>query len=178
MWAISLKLQLELHHQRHISAWKGQPSCEDTVLCLSATLDCTHLTTHNNDVVSNSSDSLARILKTRRTLIALTIRELAAQSGVTTSHLSRIEKGNRFPSAHVLRKIAKPLGFEENELFMLAGFLSPRSRTTAEDSPTYVYEWLDPHVVKILSQEPVETQRVVVGIMSILKSIAKSLKKE
>ncbi|GAI09680.1 unnamed protein product, partial [marine sediment metagenome] len=35
---------------------------------------------------------------------------------------------------------------------------------------------LDPYVGRILSQEPVEVQRTVIGILSILKSIAKVVK--
>ena len=40
-------------------------------------------------------------------------------------YLGRIEGGERFPSAHILRKIAKPLGFNEAELLSLTGYLSP-----------------------------------------------------
>ena len=34
-----------------------------------------------------------------------------------------IENAQRYPSTNVLRKIAKPLGLDENELFNLAGYL-------------------------------------------------------
>ena len=71
-------------------------------------------------------NELGKIIKQRRVMIPLTLRELAAKSGVTQSHLSRIEIGGRFPSARILRKIAKPLGFSEVELFTFAGFLSPQ----------------------------------------------------
>jgi transcriptional regulator with XRE-family HTH domain len=108
----------------------------------------------------------------------LTLQELAERSSVSASHLGRIERGERFPSAHILRKIAKPLGFDEDELFMLAGFLSTRSPTTAENSPAYSSERLDPYAAGILSQEPVEVQRAVIVILSILRSVAKSTKKE
>jgi len=46
-------------------------------------------------------------------------------AGVSASHLGRIERGERFPSGSVLRRIAGPLGFEEDELFTLAGYLCP-----------------------------------------------------
>ena len=75
----------------------------------------------NND----NGQSLGRILKQRRVMIPLTLRRLATASGISPSHLGRVERGERFPSASILRKIAKPLGFEENELFTLAGYLSP-----------------------------------------------------
>jgi len=45
--------------------------------------------------------------------VPLTLRELASASDISASHLGRIEQGNRFPSARILRRIAKPLGFEE-----------------------------------------------------------------
>ncbi len=119
---------------------------------------------------------LGRILKQRRIMIPLTLRGLAALSGTSSSHLGRIERGERFPSASVLRKIAKPLGFEESELFSLAGYLSPQPSSPDEGSADYSGRRLDPYVGRILSQEPVEVQHTVVGILSILKSIAKAVK--
>ncbi len=121
---------------------------------------------------------LGRILKQRRVMIPLTLRGLAAISGTSSSHLGRGERGERFPSASILRKIAKPLGFEESELFSLAGYLSPQPSSPDEGSTDYSGGRLDPYVSRILSQEPVEVQRTVIGILSILKSIAKALKGE
>jgi len=37
---------------------------------------------------------------------------------------------------------------------------------------------LDPYVARVLSQEPIDVQRAVIGILTILKSIAKSMSKE
>jgi len=108
----------------------------------------------------------------------LTIGELAAKSSVSASHLSRIEAGKRFPSAPILRKIAKPLGFDEDELFMLAGFLSRHPSTITENDLASSSKRLDPYVANLLAQEPVETQRAVIGILSILKSLGKSAQKE
>lgn len=105
-------------------------------------------------------------------MIPLTLQELAHASGVSPSHLGRIERGERFPSAHILRKIAKPLGLEESELFTLANYLSPQAPITEGTTEDNV-GGLDPYVARILSQEPVEVQRTVIGILSILKSIAK-----
>ncbi len=83
---------------------------------------------------SNSSNYLGRILKQRRVMIPLTLRGLAVVSGTSSSHLGRVERGERFPSASILRKIAKPLGFEESELFSLAGYLSPQPSSPDEGS--------------------------------------------
>ena len=126
---------------------------------------------------NNSSKNLGSILRQQRVMMPLTIRELAAVTGISSSHLSRIEKGERFPSASVLRRIAKPLGFEESGLFSLAGYLSPQSSGTGDRSPDYGRGQLDPYVAKVLSQEPVDVQRTVVGIINILKSIARATKR-
>jgi len=124
------------------------------------------------------SNHLGGILKQQRISLSLTLQELAGKSGVSASHLGRIERGERFPSAHILQKIAKPLAFEEDELFTLAGYLSPQSPMVAEKTPPYGSERLDPYVARVLAQEPVELQRAVIGILSILKSIAKGTSKE
>ncbi len=121
---------------------------------------------------------LGGIIKQQRISLSLTLQGLAAKASVSASHLGRIERGERFPSAHILLKIAKPLGFEEDELFTLAGYLSPQSPMIAEKISTYSNTRLDPYVARVLAQEPVETQRAVIGILTILKSIAKSTSKE
>ena len=105
---------------------------------------------------NNNGEYLGRILKQRRVMIPLTLRGLAAISGTSSSHLGRIERGERFPSATILRKVAKPLGFEESELFSLAGYLSPRLSGPDEESADYGGGRLDSYVGSILSQEPVE----------------------
>ena len=127
---------------------------------------------------SNDKNHLGRIIKQQRISRSLTLQELAAKSGVSASHLGRTERGERFPSAHILQKIAKPLGFEEDELFTLAGYLSPQSPMIAEKHPTYSSERLDPYVATVLAQEPVEVQRAIIGILTILKSIARGTSKE
>ena len=123
-------------------------------------------------------NDLGRILKQQRVTMPLTLQELAATSGVSSSHLGRIERGERFPSARILRKIAKPLGFDEDELFTLAGFLSPQTPGVAEaSSPGYTTRQLDPYVAKMLAEEPAEVQRAVIGILSLLKSISRGMNK-
>ena len=117
--------------------------------------------------------NLGEIIKQQRVTVPLTLRELAVMSGVSSSHLGRIEKGKRFPSAHILQKIAKPLGFDENELFTLAGYLSPQPPGIVERTADYKGGRLDPYVAKMLAQETVKVQRAVISILTILKSIAK-----
>jgi len=127
---------------------------------------------------SENRNSLSDIIRQQRLTVQLTLQELAAKSGVSASHLGRIERGERFPSAPILRKIAKPLDFEEDELFILAGYLSSQSAAIAENRREYGAGQLDPYVGRMLAQETVEVQRAVIGILTILRSIAKSLLKE
>ena len=103
-------------------------------------------------------DNLGEVIRRQRAMMALTLAELAERSGVSASHLGRIERGERFPSARTLRRIAKPLGFDES---------------LPEDGGQ-----LDPYVATVLSQEPVSIQHAVVGIVTILKSIAESTTKQ
>ncbi len=126
------------------------------------------MTEHNN------RKNLGRIIKQQRIAVGLTLRELSARSAVSSSHLGRVERGERFPSAHILQRIARPLGFEENGLFALAGYLSPQLSTVAETIAENSNRQLDPIVAGILAQEPVEVQRTVVAILTILKSITRS----
>ena len=123
-------------------------------------------------------ENLGTIIKQQRITTPLTLQELAARSSVSASHLGRIERGERFPSARILRKIAKPLGFGEDELFTLAGYLSSHLPSIAETNPSYSGNRVDPHVANMLAQEPVEIQRATIGLLTILKSIARSLAKE
>lgn len=126
----------------------------------------------------NNKDELGKVIKRQRLAIPMTLRELTTISGISSSHLGRIERGERFPSARVLRKIARPLELEERELFTLAGYLSPPPTSLAEESPSYTGSRVDPYVARVLAQETVEVQRAVIGIISILKSIARSMPKE
>jgi transcriptional regulator with XRE-family HTH domain len=125
----------------------------------------------------NDGQNLGRIIKKQRILIPLTLGELSARSGVSASHLGRIERGERFPSARILRRITGPLGFDEGELFTLAGYLSSWPLTEAETMAGGNSKQLDPIVASMLRQEPYEVQQAVIVILSMLKSIAKQAKR-
>jgi len=102
----------------------------------------------------------------------LTQQEVARAAGVSPSCLTRLESGQRFPSARILHKIATPLRFNEIELFTFAGYMAPQSSGMVE---TGVQPWkLDPVVAWALSQEPTEMQRAMLAILSALKQIASS----
>lgn len=123
-------------------------------------------------------NGIGEIIRRRRVSIPLTLCELSETSGVSHSHIGRIERGERFPSARVLRRIAKPLGFKEEDLFMLAGFLS--DTTSSERNPLGSDNHslaIDPIVAGTLARESVEVQRVLVGVLSLLKIIAMYMEK-
>ena len=122
-----------------------------------------------NDVGTND---LGKIIKQQRIIIPLTLQELTAKSGVSPSHLGRIERGERFPSAHVLRKIARPLDFEEDELLTLAGYLSANSSAVGKREAQRDIANLDPYVARVLASEPAAVQFTVIGILAILKFIS------
>ena len=69
-------------------------------------------------------NNLGRALQERRKARGLTLQQVSISSGVSAAHIGRIERGDRFPSGRILRKLAHPLGFTEIELLKLAGFLS------------------------------------------------------
>jgi transcriptional regulator with XRE-family HTH domain len=121
--------------------------------------------------------TLGELIRRQRLMMSLTLGELTERSGVSSSHLGRIERGERFPSARVLRKIARPLGFREDELFSLAEYL-PSPATVSEEGPIYLGGRLDPYVAKLLSQESIEVQRAIIGILNIMKSLAGGMNRE
>ena len=123
----------------------------------------------------NHRKNLGKILHEQRLSIPLTLEQVSAASGVSISHLGRIENGERFPSATILQKIATPLGYEENELFILAGYLSPRPAAVATKKALSAGRSVDPDVLKALAREPVEVQRALIGILNMLKNTASNL---
>ncbi len=126
---------------------------------------------------TSTKKRIGRILKDQRVSRPLTLQQLAAKARVSASHLGRIERGERFPSAHVLKRMARPLGFDENELFTIAGYLSPQTDKSPDADLGFSGGQLDPYVARVLSQETVEVQRAVVGILTILRSIAGNVAK-
>lgn len=116
---------------------------------------------------------LGEIIRRQRVSVPLTLQELARIARVSPSYIGRIERGERFPSARILNKIAGPLGFDQDELFSLAGYLAPQADTGADPAPKKGCGQLDPYVARMLAQEPPEVQRAVIGILAILKLVAK-----
>ena len=118
-------------------------------------------------------NDIGRVMKDQRLMSELTLRELAHKSGVSSSHLGRIERGERFPSAHILRKVAQPLGFQEETLLIYGGYLSSPSTSKGDREQRVMWGRLDPYVARALSQEPAEVQRTVIAILAICKIITR-----
>jgi len=69
-------------------------------------------------------NTLGLILRARRKEKGLKLIDVSKLSGLHVAHIGRIERGERFPRGHTLRRLAEPLGFSELELCKLAGFIS------------------------------------------------------
>lgn len=120
-------------------------------------------------MMTDNRKKIGKTLKQQRRMRNLTLQDLAAKSGVSASHISRVEMGERFPSARVLHSVAEPLGFGEGEILTLAGYLPSGSNSeTGIRRP-------DPYVASMLALEPVKVQLAVLRILIMLKSIAKEL---
>jgi len=119
---------------------------------------------------------VGKIIKQRRIMMLMTLRDLATNAGVSPSYLGRIEKGDRFPSARILHKLAGPLGFSEAELFAWANYLPPEPPSTASDEEPPGK--LDPYVAMVLSQEPREIQRATLTILSMVRYAAEGIAEE
>jgi len=91
--------------------------------------------------------TLRFFLKKQREKKGLSIRALAKYSDVSDSYLSQVETGKRFPSAKVLRKLARPLGVKEEVLMREAGYLP---EMVCEKPARYGTEYID---VSKLSEE-------------------------
>jgi len=121
--------------------------------------------------------SISEIIKQQRILLNLTQDGLAKKAGVSPTLVSRLERGQRFPSARTLRKLAKVLGISEVELFMHANYLSQPASLRIIEEDTRVMK-LDPKVVFELSKEPIKIQRAVLAILKMLKSLAIDISSE
>jgi transcriptional regulator with XRE-family HTH domain len=137
------------------------------------------MASNNNGKNGNGSNgngsNLGEVLKQRRSITRLTLKELGEVAGVSASYLGRIEQGKRFPSARVLHRIARHLGFSEDELLIMAGYLStqPTGKTNGHElEPDFGK--LHPYVARVLAAEPTAVQFTVIGILAVLKTISQA----
>jgi transcriptional regulator with XRE-family HTH domain len=80
--------------------------------------------TENPWIVGKTVEGLGDYLREQRVAAALSLRQLAEQSGVSNPYLSMIERGLRNPSAQVLQQIAKSLQISAEQLYLRAGIIS------------------------------------------------------
>lgn len=99
----------------------------------------------------SSKQNIGEIIREYRKSIPLTLSELSRRSGVSTTHLGRIEIGQRVPSARVLQSVAKHLGFQSNELLVLAGYLSPEPSVLSEGQRNELRAELDMLLERVVS---------------------------
>jgi len=103
----------------------------------------------------DTTNNLGQALRERRKAKKLNLKQVAERAGVSAPHIARVERGERFPSGRVLRKLAEPLDFSEAELMELAGFLSKddasrriermKSEVTTKDEVNRILDSLDPN---------------------------------
>ena len=113
------------------------------------------------------NSELGEAIRLRRRTLHLTIAQLSVESKVSASHISRIEKGDRYPSLKSLNRIGKVLGYTEQEILSLAGLPEPTDNTFLETDN------LDPYVAQKLRQEPLDVQRAALGILKLIKGMSK-----
>src|SRR6187549_3326060 len=75
--------------------------------------------------VGKTVETLGDYLREQRVNAQLSLRQLAAQTGISNPYLSQIERGLRKPSAEVLQQLAKALRVSAETLYVRAGILDP-----------------------------------------------------
>lgn len=70
--------------------------------------------------------SIGEYIREQRTQAKISLRQLAAQAGVSFPYLSQVERGVRKPSAEILNQIAKGLRISSQALYVQAGLIDER----------------------------------------------------
>jgi len=124
-----------------------------------------------------NKDEIGRLIKHQRIFLGLTRAKLGEMAGLSSSVICRVERGERFPTARTLHKLAKVLDISEVELFIRADYLSEPESNKKIEEDTQIMK-LDPRVIFELSKEPVKTQRAVLTLLKMLRSIATDIASE
>ncbi|GGM75595.1 hypothetical protein GCM10010106_22630 [Thermopolyspora flexuosa] len=74
--------------------------------------------------------SIGEYIRQQRQQAKISLRQLAAQAGVSNPYLSQIERGLRKPSAEILNQIAKGLRISAEALYVQAGLIEQREPDT------------------------------------------------
>ena len=75
------------------------------------------------DAWQSQLSALGELIRSRRRLANLSLRELAERTNVSNPYLSQIERGMHEPSVRVLRSIARALNVSAETLLTQAGLL-------------------------------------------------------
>ena len=124
-----------------------------------------------------NKDEIGRIIKQQRLFAELTRAQLGKKAGLSTSVICRVERGERFPTARTLHKLAKALDISEVELLIHAGYLSKPESFKKIEEDTQIMK-VDPRVLFELSKEPVRIQRAVLTLLKMLRSMATDIASE
>jgi transcriptional regulator with XRE-family HTH domain len=87
-------------------------------------------------MASRSATALGEIIRRRRELARLSMRQFAELAGISNPYLSQIERGLRAPSDAVLESIAAALQSSADALYEQAGIVLP----SAEPQDTAVLD--------------------------------------
>ena len=75
--------------------------------------------------INEQLGSLGEFIASQRRTAQMSVRQLAAQTGISNPYLSQIERGLRKPSAEVLLQLSKALRISAETLYVRAGILDP-----------------------------------------------------
>ncbi len=116
----------------------------------------------------NPEEEIGPLLRRLRGQIGL--REAGRRTGISSSYLSQLERGERRPGPNVLRRLASLYGVEVHQLLKAAGFmddpnLPPRKDDPREVERAYRYVLEDPRFqvgTRPSGPMSVETKRFIV----------------
>ena len=102
--------------------------------------------------------------------------EIARENNIPAVHISK----KKFPEQAAFdEQLLSVLKSHQVNFVVLAGYLTPPASGVGERKASYGVATgrLDPYVANLLAQETPEVQRAVIGILTMLKNIAKGLDK-
>ena len=76
-----------------------------------------------NTFLEDNKITINELIRKQRIWQNLSIQQLSLLSGVSASHISRIEGNKRNPSSQILEKLSEPLGISYLKLLQIANLL-------------------------------------------------------
>lgn len=118
-------------------------------------------------MVANDEPNVGSRIRERREQLGLSLREIAARSGLSLNAISRIERGDNSPTVASLQLIAGALGVSITEFFVTQPeqtvvYVTPADRSRSADGATLVEslgtglhnQQLEPFLVTVLPGPP------------------------